>query len=781
MKLLRKIAPFAISALMVGSMAAAADIHSWKSTFTAANTAVVVGSGSNIGTDDITAAIAVANAAGIDTTTSGGSTSVTGEAYLFEKSSTKLTLNSTHDALDEIRSSITKDQMPTTLADGIYKDADNSDFDYTQKVAVGTGLNLSYFADRKYKGEKTPALGLELADNSHVLNYTLTFSDQPTFSNDQLATTMITLLGKEYYISAAGSDGSNANKTLTLLDTGVAGSVSEGETATIGGKTVSIVYVTSDSKVKLQVGSETTTKIGIGGTYKLSDGTYVGVKDVYYNAKDTGKSSAEISVGNGKIYIKDGDLIEFNGEDVPKLYGFLGNATAGKLTSITIQWDLDDKSFVTPDSSILFPGFETLKVLMTEMVFPTDSEEIEIAPDGDDAMAITVPIKSGDITIDLISQASDAGHVDYIGVDSTTLLATSGNATLLFNDTRTDTYFVASYKTTSEAESYFLSATFGGDLTNGYTVTLRDEVANEEVCSDKKTDGECTIGNVDFTFDVVGEDYFVVSATNDGASFNKLYTAKGALIYLPVNSLTTTTAGYINLSGANSTYNKPTYWNLTMVEADKDGNIAAGDTIRYNLSFTSDTKTTVTGITGVTTVATGDSDHETGYVTSDLATYVAWDKSGTEYSATATYYGDVVYGKVYLAAASAGTSGGSGTTWTPVKDSETTAYSSKNVIAIGGTAVNKVARKILGLDENTVVTGSETAWRTETGVDGAGKGILDLVASPYTTGKYALLVAGYEGPDTAKTADFLTIKFADVAAGKTKVLVDTINVVEASI
>lgn len=771
MKLLRKIAPFAISALMVGSMAAAADIHSWKSTFTSSNTAVVVGSATNLATDDINAAMAIASALNMNTATS-TSTSVTGEAYLFEKSSTKLTLNSTHDALDEIRTSITKDQMPTTLADGVYKDADNSDFDYTQKVSVGTGLNLSYFADRKYKGEKSPALGLELADNSHVLNYTLTFSDLPTFSNDQLATTMITLLGKEYYISAAGSNAAG-NKTLTLLDTGVAGSVVEGQTATIGGKTVSIVYVTSDSKVKLQVGGETTTKIGIGGTYKLSDGTYVGVKDVYYNAKDNGVSSAEVSVGNGKIYISDGALIEFNGEDVPKLYGFIENDTT-KVKSITIQWDLDDKSFVTPDSSIVLPGFETLKLLMTEMVFPTDSEEILIEPDGDDAISITAPIKSGDVTIDLLSQASDAGHFDYIGVDSSTLLATSGNATLVFNDTRTDTYFVVSYKTTTEAESYFLSATFGGDVTNGYTTTLRDEVTNSDVCSDKKTDGECTIGNVDLTFDVVGEDYFVVTATSDGASFNKLYTAKGALIYLPVNSLTVTTAGYINLTAS------PVYWNLTMVEADKDGNIANGDTIVYNMSFTTDAKATVSGITGVTMLPTVDSDHETGYVTSDLATFVAWDKSGTEYSAKATYYGDIVSGKVYLAAASAGTSGGGSSGWTPYTDAETTAYSSKNVIAIGGTAVNKVARKILGLDENTPVFGTDAAWKTATGVDGTGKGILDLVASPYTTGKYALLVAGYEGPDTKKTADFLTIKYADVAAGKTKVLVDTLLVAESA-
>lgn len=769
MKLLRKIAPFAISALMVGSMAAAADIHSWKSTFTAANTAVVVGSGS-IGTEDMAAALTVAKAVGIDTTTTSGGT-VTGESYKFEKSSTKLTLNATHDELNEIRGTITKDQMPTTLADEIYKDADNTDYDYTQKVTVGADLPLSYFAERKYKGEKTPVLGFDLAKDTHVMNYTLTFSDMPTFDNAHLSTTMIKLLGKEYYISASGSY-ADGNKTLTLLDTGVAGSVVEGQTATIGGKTVSIVYVTSDNKVKLNVGSEQTTKLSIGGTYKLSDGTYVGVKDVFYNAKDNGVSSAEVSVGNGKIYISDGAIVELNDKDITGLNGYLENDTT-YLKSITLQWNLDKISFITPDSEIVLPGFENVKFLMTGMNFPTGSEEIAIEPNGDEIVSITAPIKDGEVTIDLLSEASGAGHFDYVGSDANTILKTSNTTTLTFNETAKDTYFVASYAESQEAESYYLSASFGGDAVNGYTTTVHNEVTNTDVCTDKKTSGECTIGNVELTFTTVGEDYFTATIAA-GGSFNKLYTAKGALFYLPYNTVNENVTGYVDLTGS------PGYWNLTMIEADKDGNLASGDTVKYNLSFNTDKYTTVSGITGVTLISTGDSDHQTGYVASDLATFIAWDKSGTEYSATATYYGDVVSANVYIASASAAAGGGS--TWTPVKDTETTAYSSKNVIAIGGTAVNKVARKILGFTDDTVpVYGTDAAWKTATGVDGVGKGILDLVASPYSTGNFALLVAGYEGPDTSKTADFLTIKYADVAAGKMKVLVDTINVVEAGV
>jgi hypothetical protein len=119
------------------------------------------------------------------------------------------------------------------------------------------------------------------------------------------------------------------------------------------------------------------------------------------------------------------------------------------------------------------------------------------------------------------------------------------------------------------------------------------------------------------------------------------------------------------------------------------------------------------------------------------------------------------------------------TNWAAIEDTDVASYSAKNVIAIGGTAVNKVARKILGLDENTPIYGTDEAWETATDGVGQGEGILDMVASPYTTGKYALLVAGYEGTDTEKTANFLTLKY-NTLSGKSKVIVDTVNNVEAT-
>jgi hypothetical protein len=772
MKLLKKIAPLAIGMLLaVTPLAFALTIADWKTQFKATNTAVVVGSSATLDANDIAAAMTVAKDVGIDTTSS----TVTGESYKFEKSSQKLTLASSYDSPYEIRPNVGKDHLPVTLADEVYSDDTNTDNDYTQKITMGSTPALSYFADRKYKGEKEPSLGFDIAKDTHILNYTLDFTDEPTFDATTLETTMIKIMGKDYYINDISYP--SAVPTMVLLDSGTTGTVVENTPATIGGKVIEIVYVTSSSEVKLKIGTEETSKLSIGGTYKLNDGTYIGVKDVFYNGKDNGLSSAEISVGNGKIEIAHGSEIELNGETVDGVKGFITNTTT--LSSIVISWDLSKQSFVTPDSSITLPAFETVKLMMTGVTFPT-GEEIQIEPSGDDIAAITVPLKTGTADIDLL-YGDEAGNFSGLGADSNTLLVTNTSTYLYFNDTNKDTFFVASYNTTTEAASYYLSATFGGSSGDGYWVTLHDEAANKDVCTEKKSDGECTLGDLDLTFDVVGEDYFNVTL-GTGGSLNKLFTENGMMMYLPYSSVTAG-YGYINLSNHNSTNGAvPTTWKLRMIESDKDDNIERGSVLNFTFGFTTDNKVSVTAVnatgwSGGALIDTEDSDHESGYVASDLATFVAWDKSSDNgYSATATYYGEQVYGNVFMAATGAAAGG---TSWTPVKDSETSKYKSQNIVVIGGTAVNKVAREMLGLSGDTPVYGTDSAWTTATGVTGAGKGILWMKSSPYTegTGKYALLVAGYEGADTDKVANFLDLK---TLPAKEKAVIDTTALVEAA-
>ena len=76
-----------------------------------------------------------------------------------------------------------------------------------------------------------------------------------------------------------------------------------------------------------------------------------------------------------------------------------------------------------------------------------------------------------------------------------------------------------------------------------------------------------------------------------------------------------------------------------------------------------------------------------------------------------------------------------------VVDTEVATVKGKNIIAIGGSAVNKVSAELLGLTYPTY--GGDQAWKDATGVTGEGQAIIKTLTSPYSTDKVAMLVAGY--------------------------------------
>jgi hypothetical protein len=117
-------------------------------------------------------------------------------------------------------------------------------------------------------------------------------------------------------------------------------------------------------------------------------------------------------------------------------------------------------------------------------------------------------------------------------------------------------------------------------------------------------------------------------------------------------------------------------------------------------------------------------------------------------SAEITYSGEESYGKLYLAAVEGSSTGVAGI---PVmKDNQVMSVEDKNLIVVGGSCINNVAATLLGVPEGTC----GEAFTAATGV-GAGQYLLKVVESPYSTGKVAMLVAGYEAEDTTKAATYV--------------------------
>jgi len=114
------------------------------------------------------------------------------------------------------------------------------------------------------------------------------------------------------------------------------------------------------------------------------------------------------------------------------------------------------------------------------------------------------------------------------------------------------------------------------------------------------------------------------------------------------------------------------------------------------------------------------------------------------------------------------------TTYTVKKDTEPeSTFAGKPLIAVGGSAINSIAAKLLGLDYPTY--GTDPAWVDATGVDSVGKGIIKIIDSP-AVGTVAMVVAGYEAADTSALGTILknSENYPNIfASGKKTALIDT--------
>ena len=193
----RKISALATSALLVGLTAGTAAAASYPAPFVAggqADFAVVYGASPPASVLDQTNA-----ASPIATQLLGLTTSSVGlgtDTVKIERSSDMFNLRDA--ATSVFVTSVSKEHLSTLLADGTYRDDDNDEFRFTQKIDLSSDLILSAFRDTDYSNE--PTIGIRLDSGDTVLTYTLDFTKDPTFTSAKMDNTDIHLLGKDYFI-----------------------------------------------------------------------------------------------------------------------------------------------------------------------------------------------------------------------------------------------------------------------------------------------------------------------------------------------------------------------------------------------------------------------------------------------------------------------------------------------------------------------------------------------------------------------------------------------------
>jgi len=778
----KKISAIAISTLMTGMTMGVAAAASYPAPFVSggvANTAIVYGTGTGVSDLDRTYSGNIQTDLQKYITSTGGTTTIEGgESYKIEKTSTKFNLGD--GITDVVSATINDDKLPTLLADGVFIDDDNDEFDYTQEITLAN-LSLTMFDDNDYKRD-TPTVGIKINNGANVLNYTLDFTDEPEWTD--LETTSLPIMGKSYYVLDVSS---TVGESITLLDSAMDTILSEGETSTVDGKSVSVEFISID-KVKLNVDGEVTNSLAEGQTYKLKDGSYLGIKDILYTSKDSGISKVEFSIGNGKLLLTDGSDVELNEKTVSNLGVTITNSSS-KLASITLQWDADDDLFVAEDSIVTMPGFEAIKLSFTGLSYPAE-ENLMVESDGDSSLVLKdFPLKDSTETINFL-YFNDT-YYTLTGKDSDNLLVTSGTSSLTF-DGNTDDWFLASWTDGNDAESYLMRvSSFKNESgTQKATFEYRKDGAWSTIKTDAEAPDTISIGNVEFDIYSLTKatKVAVINASGD-TEFKTLYSKEGMKVYMPYVNSIATNLGATRYTAATAcdavivdeqelytgvvTYNSsatntstttycPTTFDLKFSEEDRNENIGDGKNITLTLSDDASDEVTVSAISGYNSnlEEIGSSDIYRAFVYSALATEVLYDKSGDQYKATLVYHGDEVTAGVYLTSPDAAFVSGDGTTagLVMVTDSEVSSVSSKNLIIVGGSCINSAAARVLGFSGPTC----GAAFTAGTGV-GSGQFLIKSVNGAYATGKLAIVVAGYESADTVNAVQYLINKKPDTS------------------
>ncbi|MCK5320943.1 hypothetical protein KAJ38_00005, partial [Candidatus Pacearchaeota archaeon] len=763
---------------LIGMTVGTAFAASYPTPFTT-NTAIVVGA--NAAPSDNIAASSIAS--NLDASSAGtGATTTTsdGDSFKFERTSTKFNLGSNITGI--ISSSIDDDELPTLLADGKFIDNDNDEFDYTQKIDVDAGVQLTMFDDNDY-AEDSPTVGFKISSSQTVLTYTLDFSDEPTIND--LATTELPFMGKTYYVLSNTTSG--ANVVLTLLDSASDTILSEGESTTLNVEgtayAVSINFI-STSEVKLTVNGETTNSLSESQTYKLSDGSYLGIKDIMYTAKDSGISKVEFSIGSGKLTLTGGGStdVKINDDSISGLTSTVLNASGGHangagatetVSKITLVWAADDDLFITETTEITMPGFGAVKMSYGGLTYPIE-ETIEVAQGGDlYATLENFPLKDGEADINFL-YATTSGAFAGIGKDADNKLVTAATGADLTFDKDTDDYFIVSWNDGNDAESYLMRAT--NFVLDGSTNKTDFQYYKNGAWVDTKTGAKAadtfSIGNADLVVGAVNRvaKHVVIGNNSGSVNFNELWSKEGMRVNLPYLSTDNgTAAGAFNVStegAGGSTGHNATSFYLVMSEEDKDGNKANADgdwinlTIGWDGSSTAEVEVSAvdTENADATSTEIGSTDVWRDFTYTALATEILYNKpSSGQKSVKIIYHGDEVTADVYITSPevtliSTDTSVGVMT----VKDSEVASVSGKNLIVVGGSAINSVAAELLG------GAYSEAAFTSATGV-AAGE---FMIKSFSRTGNTALLVAGYNAADTEKAVTYLLNNVVDTTVGK---------------
>ena len=314
------------------------------------------------------------------TTTSGGSTSVEGDAWKVGSSTKRLELSedltsgTNRETLSDITNFIQKGDLMALDSGSVTNSKVTSPYNqYLYLLGGSTGTGFVIYTEEDNNDVSADYLYFKSGQGiaRYLLEFTTALESDVDDSSGSSSTTGlfltdfqdvdINMLGKKYTIVTAKRLTTSGNSVvLTLMGGSGKDTLLEKttKTYTIGGKDyeVTLNFVDSD-EAQFIVNQQPTRKLKDGDTDKLQDGTTLGVTDVLYQDYANGIHSATFFIGANKIELKDSDIRDAASSNSMKVDdNSISNAditiqgsddsSTFKITRISVNMTADDNFFV---------------------------------------------------------------------------------------------------------------------------------------------------------------------------------------------------------------------------------------------------------------------------------------------------------------------------------------------------------------------------------------------------------------------------------------------------
>jgi hypothetical protein len=784
-----------MGATVLGAMAA--DLANFPAPFVSNgqfNAMIVVGDAAK--TPDVIGAVDIATtlqyemkqAAAASASGTATSTTVSGDHVQFQLSNKKLAIGN---YLGDVINTLSKTDMQA-LASGTFA---NDNYDQLVTFPSGAGAKVEWLSEGGNNHRSEPGLYLHFKDGQQIFTYE---ADFPTEAKSSIVAATgdltdfdsqsITMLGMKYDVVTATVTNSKDVK-LTLMGGATDDVLNQfdSKTYTVNGKSyeVKAIYVGSDS-AKFTVNGQTTNVLKAGDTYKLSDGTEIGVREVLAQTASVTNvpNMVEFYLGANKVVLEDTDITQANvgsrsltvgstsyTNDQVTISGSVSGSTLS-LDSIKIALTSDNDYYLAPGeklsqyidgsgSSYLFGNADILYSGMTKpqtqdlMLNPVSTTRYELDVSTRKGVDYNIPVWNASSTT-----AGSMGGSDFkFYTTQNSIGAVPGTNSGGWKIVRKDEFLVTSGNAKSEDKDarIFSFDNFNMDSVTSGTLTIRDEAVGGgskdltlknntalggAIASPDVWTGSTVIDGIThyFAYNKTAGKLWVNMSGTGNAEDGSFGLASGA--YLKIVGSTTSSADI--LVGVPSTLvdqaTADNKFNFTVhSQADGSGNAEVA------VSNPADIAGAPAGLTSSVTVNTN---YPTWYDTYGVK--IVKDQSGNQDKMTVTVPYQQMLPQVFMTSGAVSTStvqGASGSAYTiaPVKadiamlDTEVgSTWKDNNVIVVGGPCVNTVAASLLG--------------NPSTCTDGFTQGKARIQLFDQAGGKVAMLVAGYSADDTRRAA-----------------------------